>query len=166
MQCSICLRPCTADEMAKKNLFYLRSWCKVCENTPKLTRLAKRLAKLNSSLASKPLTPPSSAKARPNREWNLTRDEYKALVAKPCNYCVLPLGPTGVRLDRLDNEKGYVTGNVVPCCTACNIARNRNFTPAEMVSYLGPAIRAAKLARSTEPPTAGGNNLPSNLIGR
>ena len=53
----------------------------------------------------------------------------------------------GAGMDRLDNSKGYVEGNVVSCCYDCNTARFDNFTFEEMVNEIGPAIRRTKLAR-------------------
>lgn len=56
----------------------------------------------------------------------------------------------GIGLDRLDNAKGYEPGNVVSCCSECNIARSDNFTPEEM-KVIGMAIRKVKMARVTQP---------------
>jgi hypothetical protein len=53
---------------------------------------------------------------------------------------------TGIGLDRLDDSKGYEVGNVVSCCTECNLARGCRFTPKEM-KIIGAAIRRVKLAR-------------------
>lgn len=63
-------------------------------------------------------------------------DEVEVLVVQPCHYC----GSTDYRdsvgrsvnpwfngLDRIDNDRGYEPGNVVPCCGECNMMR-RNMT--------------------------------------
>lgn len=53
----------------------------------------------------------------------LTRSQYEKLRARPCHWCGGGLPSGGVGLDRLDNERGYEPGNVVPCCEECNIRR-------------------------------------------
>lgn len=83
------------------------------------------------------------------KPWSLLRDEYEALVASPCDYCEINHTSCGIGLDRLDNAKGYVRGNVVSCCYECNVARNDHFTPCEM-RVIGQAIRQVKLARLHE----------------
>ena len=37
-----------------------------------------------------------------------------------CLYCGSKLSETGPGLDRQDHTKGYLVGNVVPCCKECN----------------------------------------------
>lgn len=66
-------------------------------------------------------------------EWKLSFEEFSGIVLRPCVYCgELPkmrskvsggieLAMSGV--DRVDNSKGYVVGNVVPCCSWCNTAK-------------------------------------------
>jgi len=48
------------------------------------------------------------------------------LMLSPCTYCgkVATLEDTN-GLDRLDNTKGHSLGNVVPCCSICNIMKQR-----------------------------------------
>ena len=54
-------------------------------------------------------------------ELQITFLEWRELTAQEeCFYDQSPLPPTSHGLDRLDNQKGYVIGNVVPCCTSCN----------------------------------------------
>lgn len=65
-------------------------------------------------------------------EFKLTREEFRELCERPCVYCGYPptndnkdhLRFNGVwrynGLDRIDNSKGYLHGNVQPCCTVCN----------------------------------------------
>lgn len=50
---------------------------------------------------------------------------FEKLTAKPCAYCgsFSPSTPDAdpfVGLDRIDNDKGYLPSNVVPCCKRCN----------------------------------------------
>jgi len=71
-------------------------------------------------------------------EWNLTFEQVQKIVHKPCKYCNTPpsihidtsskfrgkseLLVSGI--DRVDNSKGYVEDNIVPCCSFCNRAKN------------------------------------------
>lgn len=65
-------------------------------------------------------------------EWTITFDEYASLRKNLCFYCDQGLPPVGTGLDRLDNSKGYMLNNVVPCCKACNHIRGDNLTVEEM----------------------------------
>lgn len=69
-----------------------------------------------------------------NIPYHLERDQVDALVRRPCHYCGDPAGnlkrtkncPEGFAhngIDRLNASKAYETGNVVPCCGTCNIAK-------------------------------------------
>lgn len=48
-----------------------------------------------------------------------------------CTYCGGGLSDTGHNLDRLDSSKGYVKGNVVPCCSGCNSLKSNILSPVE-----------------------------------
>lgn len=76
--------------------------------------------------------------------FELTKGEFKELTQGVCWYCGAPpenimTGPrcngkyiySGV--DRIDNTKGYINDNVVPCCEDCNRAKR---TMGEYEFYL------------------------------
>lgn len=70
---------------------------------------------------------------------------YKALntCRKPCVYC----GDTHlIGCDRIDNSKGHLKTNVVPCCCSCNKARGDSFSYEEML-VLGNTIKQIKSNR-------------------
>jgi hypothetical protein len=67
-------------------------------------------------------------------DFKLTRSEFEVLIASNCHYCGSPpvteLRKKGVApgwkyngVDRLDNARGYESGNVVPCCRTCNFRK-------------------------------------------
>lgn len=69
---------------------------------------------------------------RKNHIFSLPKDIVLALFSSPCHYCGQP--PSRIvrarggdflytGLDRTDNTKGYIPGNVVPCCWTCNDAK-------------------------------------------
>lgn len=72
--------------------------------------------------------------------FNLTFEEADSLMQENCHYCDEPpvenIGDQtytygqGVfkrnGIDRLDNTQGYITSNVVACCSKCNIAKMDN----------------------------------------
>lgn len=62
---------------------------------------------------------------------------------KECFYC----GEKGkLGCDRIDNEKGHLRDNVVPCCRSCNTTRMNNYSHEEMI-IIGDAIRLIKKLR-------------------
>jgi hypothetical protein len=63
----------------------------------------------------------------------------------PCAYCGTTEDARG--LDRLDNSRGHLKTNVVPCCAICNTARNDNFTPEEF-KLIGAAIAQIRKQRN------------------
>jgi hypothetical protein len=65
--------------------------------------------------------------------FELTLEEFAALVALPCYYCGTP--PVNVcraphetliysGIDRRDNKAGYTRENSLPCCRPCNVSKN------------------------------------------
>lgn len=59
--------------------------------------------------------------ARRNLAFELSRDEFNALTTHDCTYCGKPTTATHTNgVDRVDNDRGYVADNVVPCCGTCN----------------------------------------------
>jgi hypothetical protein len=69
---------------------------------------------------------------RRGKDWGLDEEMWTELISNPCYYCGGPLGKRGIRLDRMDSRKGYVIGNVVPCCFRCNMIKGRFLTPEQM----------------------------------
>lgn len=53
-------------------------------------------------------------------EFTLTHDDLHDLLDRPCAYC----GGKGGGIDRIDSSKGYMIGNVNPCCWSCNQMKN------------------------------------------
>lgn len=78
---------------------------------------------------------------REGREFDLDFDLYCAYLKEPCKYCDGPLNSTGVGLDRKDSSKGYVVGNVVACCLACNRIKNEHLTHDEMRVAMDAVMR-------------------------
>lgn len=69
--------------------------------------------------------------------FELDVEEFKRLTSGSCHYCGSMPSRAGMRsgrkvytdpyiyngVDRVDSAKGYVAGNMVPCCTICNTAK-------------------------------------------
>lgn len=83
---------------------------------------------------------------RRNIEFNLSKEYFKFLVKQDCYYC----GVEPIRIikttanngsficngiDRVDNSKGYIKGNVVSCCKRCNQSKN-NMTIQEFLDWI------------------------------
>lgn len=58
---------------------------------------------------------------RKGLNFQLSLDQFRQLVTSPCRYCGFSEKRNGV--DRLDNSKGYLFANCVPCCSVCNYAK-------------------------------------------
>lgn len=66
-------------------------------------------------------------------DFKLTKAQWLTIIKDPCFYCkgYFPPSETGGGLDRIDNARGYILDNVVPCCTICNKTKNNYFTLEE-----------------------------------
>lgn len=74
----------------------------------------------------------SSAKKR-GYEWQLTRDEYEALVCADCTYCGAPAAPVN-GVDRVNNNIGYIASNAATACEHCNYAK-RKMTRLDFIKW-------------------------------
>ncbi len=70
-----------------------------------------------------------------NIEWLIEN-----ILFKNCTYCGTD---KYIGCDRIDNNKGHIKTNVVPCCVKCNTVRGNNFTFDEM-KILGKTIADLK----------------------
>jgi hypothetical protein len=84
----------------------------------------------------------SLAKSR-KREFDLTFEQYSELILQPCHYCNGKMGKVlfAIGLDRIDNQMGYVSGNVLPCCGTCNKIRGANLTVEEAEVAITAVLR-------------------------
>jgi hypothetical protein len=83
--------------------------------------------------------------------WEISKEEFYVLSEKPCMYCQRTPGRLAFDdrrrgqyvyngIDRVDNSRGYVTGNVVPCCTTCNMAK-RDKTLEQFMAMIERIVR-------------------------
>lgn len=64
--------------------------------------------------------------------WSLSYEEAFSILACNCLYCGSPPSQRHTNypewpyngIDRIDNNKGYESGNVIPCCGTCNRAKS------------------------------------------
>lgn len=71
-----------------------------------------------------------------NRQFLITKEEFRTIVSKNCYYCKLEPRPNSHSnrishtvylantIDRIDSSIGYVLSNCRPCCWTCNQAKN------------------------------------------
>lgn len=103
-----------------------------CPFHRELRHIKRKNKRDNSSLHSMFLRYMSGA-ARRGHEWSLTEDEFRYIVIQDCHYCgaspssrqysVYTIDVNGI--DRVDNKRGYIKGNVMPCCTLCNMMKGK-----------------------------------------
>jgi hypothetical protein len=83
--------------------------------------------------------------------WKLTNQQFDALTQGECHYCGAPPSKIGNAhrngksicygnyvyngIDRVDNNQGYVEGNVVSCCHRCNHAK-KNYSFEEFQDWI------------------------------
>lgn len=54
------------------------------------------------------------------REITIDFDIFTSLVTSECNYCNYSSETETIGIDRVDNTRGYINENCVPCCWKCN----------------------------------------------
>ena len=70
---------------------------------------------------------------RKGHYWDLSREEFSSFWGVPCNYCGGRIETIG--LDRVNNSKGYILDNLVPCCKECNLMK-RAMDVSVFLSYI------------------------------
>ncbi len=80
--------------------------------------------------------------------FDVTAEQHEHLLRQPCFYCQGALSPTGHSLDRVDNTRGYLMSNVVPCCGTCNRIKNAALTHDEMAVVMNALLAYRKINRS------------------
>jgi len=93
---------------------------------------------------------------------DFTTDELLAVIQLPCTYCGTDAAPRG--LDRIDNSKAHVKGNVLPACAPCNFARGDRLSVEEM-RRVGVVIREIMQDRTSNR-AGNGDHLENCATGR
>lgn len=133
------LKQCTfCKQWKNKNLFHkhkmgkdgLNARCSKCAN--KITYEYRKSNDISRRFKVRYSFARCNARTR-KKSFNITFPEYEFVISKPCFYCDGYFGQVKVcsGLDRIDNSKGYEFMNVLPCCSVCNHARNKNFSVEE-----------------------------------
>src|SRR5216683_5790983 len=100
--------------------------CKLCDSA--LNKLYLRSLKGKYSYSYR------KAKLR-KLEWDIKINHYDNLLRQGCYYCKSSIiSDYGCGLDRIDNSKGYILGNVLPCCKECNRIKHIYLSVQEMLA--------------------------------
>lgn len=62
--------------------------------------------------------------------FDISFEDFKMFWGYPCFYC----GEMAKGLDRTDNKKGYIFGNIVSCCDVCNYMKGGRISSEEFIS--------------------------------
>jgi hypothetical protein len=68
-------------------------------------------------------------------DFLLSKTLFQELIVKPCFYCNHQKAGEVNGLDRIDNQKGYMEENVVPCCETCNVLKGSQH-PQEFIDKM------------------------------
>lgn len=71
---------------------------------------------------------------------DITFEEYRRFLARPCEYCGGPLHMYGIGLDQVSAGAGYTKRNVVPCCPECNRVKSDVYNYDQM-RVIGQTLR-------------------------
>lgn len=77
--------------------------------------------------------------------FNIDLAYYTRIIVKGCYYCKKDLlTETGGNLDRINNDKGYLKRNVLPCCGDCNRTRGDRLTVDETKYIISKLLQYRK----------------------
>jgi hypothetical protein len=129
----------------KEKISYLEKVIKEKEGKTNVTsEPVKKEVSLDEQIARKFIQLKGSADKR-GKDWNLTlADIRKLLQRKTCHYTGVKFTEEGKyarTVDRIDNTKGYVKGNVVACTHWANQMKNELFElPDPMIKHMKKLI--------------------------
>jgi len=89
----------------------------------------------------------SQYKARAKKKgllFTVDKSLFDLLVSRPCYFCRINKKEVGI--DRLDNSKGYQSGNCIPCCWDCNRSKSDKsvFDYREYLLRFNPLLKIPK----------------------
>jgi hypothetical protein len=67
--------------------------------------------------------------------FSLSKTQFQELIVQSCFYCGHHMNNEVNGIDRLDNQKGYITDNVVSCCEICNVLKGSQH-PQEFIDKM------------------------------
>ena len=73
----------------------------------------------------------------------ITRDEFEKMAILPCYYCGFTSQIRLNGIDRIDNNKGYLPSNCIPCCKMCNMMKQAQH-PIEFLDKVAVIINFIK----------------------
>lgn len=123
-KCNRCERvyPETGDFFRRKNRsgrIYLEPTCIGCTRSYLRRHHRHVVERQTDPLVGRWRSMRGGAKAR-GYEWGFnTPKDLREFLDTPCHYCGGEV-KSRIALDRVDNDKGYIPGNVVQCCLTCN----------------------------------------------
>jgi hypothetical protein len=98
---------------------------------------------------------------RKKLKFEITREEFRIFIQKSCYFC--NFSPTSKMkhpekfgfiiyngIDRLDNKKGYIKDNIIPCCGFCNRAKFTH-TKEEFLNWLENIRNGSRNNKISEP---------------
>lgn len=75
-------------------------------------------------------------KSRSSLEFSITVEQFDTITKQPCEYCGgFSPNKDFCGIDRVDDTKGYVLGNCVPCCSICNFMK-RDLTQEDFLKHI------------------------------
>lgn len=142
------------------------SSCGCAKRTPHLTYRLKNPLPPGHVARNQVLASYRASAQRRGLAWELTDEQFEAIICQPCTYCgCAASNVTRSRsrsstefiwngIDRRDSALGYISGNVLPCCSVCNNAK-RDMSYDDFMAWI---------ARLTEYHFFHPDVMPSRLI--
>jgi hypothetical protein len=117
----------------------------IIKKQPKLIKDYRSLSGQNiNNKLSKMLSSYRNSDIRKGLEFKMTRDDLFKIINQPCSYCN---ATENIGADRIDNSKGHVVENIIPCCYVCNVVRSNLFSVEEM-KLIGKTIKLINKKRN------------------
>ncbi len=161
-----CVCDCGNEFHCRENVLINRFGCHSCTNkkTSTETALKKKEGIEHYGLKNRLLKDYRAGADKRGLDFKLSFDEFVDLMEGDCVYCgakpelheyelqymqktIAPWKHNGI--DRVNTKEGYITGNVVPCCSKCNYAKH-DMTEKEFKEWLSMAYEHYVLGREIE----------------
>lgn len=82
-------------------------------------------------------------------EFSLSLSDFISMWKSPCSYCGGEIKTIGI--DRIKNDRGYIPGNVTPCCSICNRSKG-SMSYIEFVEHCKKVVVHSRRSSMVERP--------------